>query len=31
VDRALARAGVQPGDTVQIGALAFEYTGDDMV
>lgn len=31
VDRALARAGVQPGDTVQIGGLAFEYSGDDMV
>jgi GTP-binding protein len=30
VDRALARAGVQPGDTVQIGGLTFEYTGDDM-
>ena len=30
VDRALARAGVRPGDTVQIGGLAFEYSGDDM-
>jgi len=29
VDRALARAGVQPGDTVQIGGLAFQYTDDD--
>ena len=25
VDRALARAGAQPGDTVRIGGLAFEY------
>lgn len=25
VDRALARAGVQPGDTVHIGKLAFDY------
>ena len=29
VDRALARAGVQPGDTVQIGGFAFQYTDDD--
>jgi GTP-binding protein len=31
VDRALARAGAQPGDTVQIGGLAFQYTDDDDV
>jgi GTP-binding protein len=31
VDRALARAGAQPGDTVQIGGLAFEYSDDDLV
>jgi GTPase len=31
VDRALARAGAQPGDTVQIGKLSFEYEDDDVV
>lgn len=30
VDRALARAGAQPGDTVQIGGLTFDYSGDDV-
>lgn len=30
VDRALARAGAQQGDTVQIGGLAFEYSDDDI-
>ena len=30
VDRALARAGAQPGDTVQIGGMAFEYSDDDI-
>ena len=25
VDRALARAGARPGDTVRIGTFAFEY------
>jgi GTP-binding protein len=29
VDRALARAGAQPGDTVHIGDLAFEYEPED--
>ncbi len=28
VDRALARAGAQPGDVVHIGTLAFEYDDD---
>jgi GTP-binding protein len=29
VDRALARAGVRPGDTVRIGAFSFDYEDDD--
>jgi GTP-binding protein len=29
VDRALARAGAQAGDTVHIGDLAFEYEPED--
>ena len=29
VDRALARAGARPGDTVQIGGLTFDYSDDD--
>jgi GTP-binding protein len=29
VDRALARAGAQPGDTVRIGDLAFDYEPED--
>jgi len=28
IDRALARAGAKPGDTVHIGALAFDYEAD---
>ena len=28
VDKALARAGAQPGDTVRIGRLAFDYEDD---
>jgi GTP-binding protein len=28
IDRALARAGAKPGDTVHIGSLAFEYEDD---
>ena len=31
VDRALARAGAKPGDTVQIGDLSFVYQEDDGV
>jgi GTP-binding protein len=31
VDRALARAGAQPGDVVRIGTLAFEYDDDGNV
>jgi GTPase len=30
VDRALARAGARPGDTVHIGDLAFDYREDDV-
>jgi GTP-binding protein len=30
VDRALARAGARPGDTVQIGDLSFDYQEDDV-
>jgi len=30
VDRALARAGARPGDTVQIGDLNFDYQEDDV-
>jgi GTP-binding protein len=30
VDRALARAGVQPGDTVHIGGLSFDYEPDEV-
>jgi GTPase len=30
VDRALARAGARPGDTVQIGQLVFDYEQDDV-
>lgn len=29
IDRALARAGAQVGDTVRIGGLTFDYTEDD--
>lgn len=29
VDRALARAGAQAGETVRIGGLVFDYTSDD--
>ena len=29
IDRALARAGAQPGDTVRIGGLVFEYEDDE--
>ncbi len=29
VDRALARAGAGPGDTVRIGGLAFDYEPED--
>ena len=29
VDRALARAGARPGDTVRIGGLAFDYEPED--
>ena len=29
VDRALARAGAQPGDTVRIGGLVFDYEDED--
>jgi GTP-binding protein len=29
VDRALARAGVQEGDTVHIGGLSFDYETED--
>ena len=28
VDKALARAGAQPGDTVHIGKLSFDYEDD---
>jgi GTP-binding protein len=28
VDKALARVGAQPGDTVHIGKLAFDYEDD---
>jgi GTP-binding protein len=31
VDRALARAGAQPGDQVRIGGLVFEYEDEDAV
>jgi GTPase len=31
VDRALARAGVRPGDPVRIGQLVFDYQDDDVV
>ncbi len=30
VDRALARAGAAPGDTVRIGQLEFDYEADDL-
>ena len=29
VDRALARAGAQPGDRVRIGGLVFDYEDED--
>jgi GTPase len=29
VDKALARAGAQPGDPVRIGSLVFEYQDDE--
>ncbi len=29
IDRALARAGAQPGDVVHIGAFSFDYQPDD--
>ena len=31
VDRALARAGARPGDTVRIGGLVFDYEDDEGV
>ena len=31
VDRALARAGAQPGDQVRIGGLVFDYEDEDAV
>lgn len=31
VDRALARAGARPGDTVQVGDMSFDYQDDDAV
>jgi GTP-binding protein len=31
VDRALARAGAQPGDPVRIGGLVFDYAADEDV
>ncbi len=30
VDRALARAGARPGDTVRVGSLTFEYADQEL-
>ena len=31
VDKALARAGARPGDTVHIGGFTFEYEEDELL